>query len=236
MSKALKSQILAWRQSRRRPCTSCGEIKPFEDFSRSTKDKLGVRGRCKLCTSGAERTRYDPAKSRERGEAYRAKHPEKARERVQLWRDANRERFRASSNAYNERNRERVRATAKRSHQKRSHSVGYRLNASMKAGIHARLTKGKSGVSTFAALGYTVDDLRLHLESLFADGMSWSNYGRGGWEIDHIIPLSALPAETITDPNFRRAWALANLQPLWLSENRSKGAKLLAAADLRKAA
>jgi len=64
-----------------------------------------------------------------------------------------------------------------------------------------------------------------HLESMFVDGMSWENYG-GGWHVDHILPLSSFEYETTDDDSFKTAWALSNLQPLWASENISKGNRL----------
>lgn len=73
-------------------------------------------------------------------------------------------------------------------------------------------------------LGYSSSEFRKHLESLFKDGMTWSNHGRGPdkWHIDHIKPISAFPLGTL--PSVVNA--LANLQPLWEHENLSKGRKL----------
>ena len=38
-------------------------------------------------------------------------------------------------------------------------------------------------------LGCTWEELVVHLESKFDNGMTWSN--RGEWHIDHIIPMSS---------------------------------------------
>lgn len=78
----------------------------------------------------------------------------------------------------------------------------------------------KSG-RTYDLLGYSADDLRLHIESLFLPGMSWENYG--DWEIDHIHPISKFPPSTpLSEVN-----ALSNLQPLWKSDNRKKRDQVL---------
>lgn len=62
---------------------------------------------------------------------------------------------------------------------------------------------------TFNLLKYTHLDLKIHLESLFVDDMSWDNYGKI-WQIDHIIPVSAfrddVPAYIVN--------CLDNLRPL----------------------
>lgn len=74
--------------------------------------------------------------------------------------------------------------------------------------------------STESTLGCTWDFLKAHLESKFLPGMSWEN--RGAWEIDHKIPLASAQTE-------QEVYALSrytNLQPLWASDNRAKGAKM----------
>lgn len=74
---------------------------------------------------------------------------------------------------------------------------------------------------TFKMLGYNSIDLVNHLESKFTNGMSWDNYGRGGWHIDHIKPLVCFDTN---NPNWlETAFSLENLQPLFESENCSKG-------------
>lgn len=75
-------------------------------------------------------------------------------------------------------------------------------------------------------VGYTVTDLMTHLEKQFRFGMTWENYGKW-WHIDHIIPLSRLNYTSYLDPEFKQAWALSNLQPLWKIDNLRKGAKLI---------
>jgi hypothetical protein len=87
--------------------------------------------------------------------------------------------------------------------------------------------KEKKGGRTWEALvDYTLDDLMRHLEKQFQQGMSWDNYGKTGWHIDHLIPVSAFNFKTYDDIDFKRAWALSNLQPMWAKENMSKGAKI----------
>lgn len=73
-------------------------------------------------------------------------------------------------------------------------------------------------------VGYTIKDLMRHLERKFKLGMTWDNYGK--WHIDHIIPVSAFSYTSIDDIDFKRCWALKNLQPLWHWENESKGVKI----------
>ena len=82
-----------------------------------------------------------------------------------------------------------------------------------------RIGGSKEG-KTIELLGYSAELLKLHIESLFSDGMSWNNYGE--WHIDHKIPVCFFEKETpMSIVN-----SLDNLQPLWALDNLSKGKKM----------
>jgi len=98
------------------------------------------------------------------------------------------------------------------------------LNDRIGRGILRALGKNKGGYSWESVVGYTVADLKSHLEKLFCDGMSWGNMGQ--WHIDHIIPISFFHYEKPEDSEFQYCWSLNNLQPLWASDNCSKHKKL----------
>jgi hypothetical protein len=90
--------------------------------------------------------------------------------------------------------------------------------------IRNALTGYTKSKPTFDALNYTLQDLKEHLESKFQEGMTWDNYGE--WHIDHIIPQSKLKYTSMDDENFKKCWALDNLQPLWARDNLKKGNKI----------
>lgn len=87
-----------------------------------------------------------------------------------------------------------------------------------------RRNTNKSNNSTFNILGYSVDNLISHLEKLFQPNMNWKNYGQ--WHIDHIKPDSHFKYNSIEDEEFKKCWALENLQPLWAKDNLKKSDKL----------
>jgi hypothetical protein len=122
---------------------------------------------------------------------------------------------------------ERRKASAKRYNDKRRSTPQGRLEWTMRVAVRRAVAGSEfAGKRTFDVLGYTVEELKAHLEKQFKDGMSWSNYGPY-WHIDHIIPLAAHNYTTTECPEFKAAWALTNLQPLPALENMSKGAKVL---------
>ena len=104
--------------------------------------------------------------------------------------------------------------------------VQRKLRHNVKSNINGRLRcrgGSKSGNSTFKILPYSLIELRKHIESKFQEGMNWENYGK--WEIDHIIPDSWFTYGSIDDDEFKKSWALDNLQPMWKRENASKSNK-----------
>lgn len=80
---------------------------------------------------------------------------------------------------------------------------------------------------TYEILGYTSDDLKKHIESLFQEGMTWEN--RGEWEIHHIKPIATFTFinedSTINYDAIREANALENLVPIWKKEHSKITAK-----------
>jgi hypothetical protein len=71
-------------------------------------------------------------------------------------------------------------------------------------------------------VGMTPIQLRQYLESLFTDGMSWDNYERRGWHVDHDIPMHAFdksnPIQQLACSYYK------NLRPMWGRPNIQKGA------------
>ena len=73
---------------------------------------------------------------------------------------------------------------------------------------------------TFELVGCGPKELKLHIEKQFLPGMSWDNYGRNTWHIDHIIPLAK--ARTYEDVVQLRLMHYTNFQPLWAKDNMRK--------------
>jgi len=101
----------------------------------------------------------------------------------------------------------------------------YRLRCNLKARIISALKgKGKSA-RTMELIGCNLSQLKEHLASKFKKGMTFENHNYKGWHIDHKIPCAAFdlrcPVQQLACFNYN------NLQPLWASDNMSKGAKIL---------
>lgn len=73
-------------------------------------------------------------------------------------------------------------------------------------------------------LGYSLAELRTHIERQFSKGMDWPAFMAREVHLDHIRPVSSFD---LSKPDEVRAcYALTNLRPVWAAENLSKGATL----------
>jgi len=105
----------------------------------------------------------------------------------------------------------------------------YRLNITISTAIRASLhtnNLSKNNRHWESLVGYTLQELKLHLEQQFDSYMNWENHG-SYWHLDHIIPLASLTFNSVEDENFKLLWSLGNLQPLFGPENLSKKNKIL---------
>lgn len=119
---------------------------------------------------------------------------------------------------------DRGRAAALRCYHVRARDPVNRLVYNLRSSTY-RIFKGiEKDEHTLQLLGCSPDEFREYLASKFQEGMTMENYGRGGWSIDHIIPLASV---NIYDPVERaRALHYTNTQPLWEADNARKGDKL----------
>ena len=96
----------------------------------------------------------------------------------------------------------------------------------------------KSGKSITEYLTNSLQDIKIHIESLFEPWMNWQNQGTYvpenwddndqstfKWNLDHIIPQSDLPYTSMEDENFKKCWSLDNLRPLNAKQNVLDGIK-----------
>lgn len=100
-----------------------------------------------------------------------------------------------------------------------------KLSHNIEQGMRRSL-KGKKGNHWEFLVGYTIKQLKQHIEKQFDSNMNWNNYG-SYWQIDHIIPITAFNYERPEDIDFKKCWDLKNLQPLETIKNRVKNNKLI---------
>ena len=120
---------------------------------------------------------------------YKEKNNKKFREYRKKWKDNNKDKI----NEYN--NRPEVKTVVR---------LRGRIRSAMKG-----ISKSQS---TIKLLGCDIITFLKYIESKFAEGMTWENYGLYGWHIDHIIPCSSFD---LTKPEEQSiCFHYTNLQPL----------------------
>lgn len=185
------------------------------------------RRRCKPCHAEYQRFNHN---------RYYQKNKDKVLARTAQYYADNRETMRLRHHEYASNNKERLAKYGQRWQQenqehrtaykrmRRSTDEQYRIADNLRSRLNSALKSRTKVGSAVRDLGCSIADLKLYLESKFTEGMSWGNYGRSGWHIDHIVPLSHYD---LTDrEQLLKACHFTNLQPLWAEDNLRKGAKL----------
>ena len=91
--------------------------------------------------------------------------------------------------------------------------------------IRGAIRRGAESKTVERKLGYTVQELRKHLEKQFTKGMSWDAFMGGEIHIDHVRPQASF--DLSDDEQWVECWSLPNLRPCWAKENRAKSDKIL---------
>lgn len=200
-------------------CTKCGKEKSVDDFYPHLRGKYGKDSRCKLCINEICRAYKEAHKEEllQKAKVYRTLHTEEVRKAQSEWRNQNREHIRLYDKKH-------AKQKAEAIQQKRKTDPQFRLTSRFSYQIWNALRTSKAGLSWEKLVGYSLKHLIKHLERQFLPGMTWENYGQ--WHVDHKIPISAFNFTKPEDIDFKRCWALKNLQPLWGSDNCAKKARL----------
>lgn len=209
-------------------CSGCTETKSKTEFHVRKSAKDGLSSACKLCRSLAEKE-------------YRAKNSNKLSQKKHTYYSKNRERILKDKKVYNNQNahsrkiymndwynghKDDPEFRAKRT--KYTQQWRTRGNNALILNIRSRLNKAiakdqRTG-SAVRDLGCSIEEFKIYIASKFQPRMSWGNYGRDGWHLDHIMPLSKFD---LNDPKqVKKAVHYTNLQPMWAEDNLKKGNQL----------
>ena len=204
-------------------------------------ERFAKTGKCAECNSiwGLKWREENKERSRIATQKWRQDHPGKSISSVKLWQKNNRAKMRDYQREYRAKNKdrlkdaqraqwknwrknnpERARQNFKNWSIKRRQRQGVVVSDRISRSIRASIKGGKNGRSWESLVGYSLRELMVHLERQFCKDMTWSNIGK--WHIDHILPLASFTFSTPDDAEFKAAWALTNLRPLWATANMQK--------------
>lgn len=107
----------------------------------------------------------------------------------------------------------------KKSQEKRRQTPEYKIYRSLRTQVRNIFlsVEKKKNVRTHELLGCDEVFFRNYIISKFTNGMTLDNYGKNGWQLDHIIPI------TLFDHNnkdeLEQCCHYTNFQPLWAHDN-----------------
>lgn len=220
-------------------CKFCNIEKNVLDFHKRVDSKDGVRNECKECTRirlNEYRQKNKENVNKLNRESY-YKHIEKRKESSKKYRDNNKLKTKLRGEKYRNNNKEKIREyfvinreiiskkQSERLKKRKETDNLFRLVCSMRARFSGFLKANNitKKNKTFDIVGCTPEELRFFLETKFVEGMTWENYGKKGWSVDHIIPLSSAK----TEEEIYKLCHYTNLQPLWEPDNIRKYNKII---------
>jgi len=158
---------------------------------------------------------------------YYQKHKEEIKEQQRQYYQINRDKIRGRQNKYQKEYYLKTIGNRKKYKKERyRNNWEYNLNIKINSLIRWSLKGNKNDKHWENLVGYTMEDLIRHLQSTIPNGYIWQDFLDGKLQIDHVIPISVWNFTRPEHPDFKRCWALENLQLLPARENIVKQNKL----------
>ena len=215
-------------------CSKCSICKDISFFYKDKYQKDGFYPSCKPCknTQDKESRLKNIEENLKRHREYHEKNKEiRNKKRAELYHSTKKLKNRPKRDAefyknyykeYHIKHREkRIARNVRRAKERRHTDPIFKLSINLRSRLNKAVRHNYKAGSVVRDLGCSIPEFKLYLESKFKEGMSWDNYGRTGWHIDHIIPLSKF--DLTNREHIKIALHYTNLQPLWARENISKG-------------
>jgi len=190
-------------------CRLCQLEKLIQEFYKRKGSVDGYRNDCKDCMKKI------PTNKKENAKKYYQNNKEKVIEDSKKYYRNNKNKISLYKKRYQEENKEnRNEKLRERYKTDELYKISVNIRSSL---VKIFKRKGYTKKSnSIKLIGCSFEELKIHIESKFKDGMSWSNHGE--WHIDHKIPLSWAESEE----ELIELCKFSNLQPLWEFENLSK--------------
>ena len=211
----------------------------ISEFHKYSGNKCGVRGQCKECRNNKTKEEREAEVKRVRRwyknltPAKKAKRAKYIKEYHKKMTPEKKEKLAECRKIWAKKHPEKIKEYQKKTYQKRKAKIAIYIKNKRKTDcnfmiacrLYARIRKvlkgHQKGGSTISLLGCSVEQFRNHIENQFQNGMDWENYGL--WQLDHIRPCSSFDLSNPIEQ--KRCFHYKNIQPLWETENKTKGTK-----------
>jgi len=228
----------AWREANKEKASSIDKA-----YREANREKIAAQQRAwrkanKEKQSAVNKARYEANKEKFKARAktyhennkekinkkQRARHEDNKKDINQQqreWKKNNPEKTKQYSRQSRKKNKENILASNKKYCNKRMKmDLLFAVKTKLRSVVYYAFKRIKQNkpADTQTLLGCTWEEAKAHFESLFQEGMSWSNHGE--WHIDHIRPVSSFGPDELKIMNH-----ISNLQPLWAKDNLTKSGK-----------
>jgi hypothetical protein len=205
--------------------------KAYREKKKEEKGKCSIKPKIRTFDRKKYSKKYqieNAKKLKEYQKDYRIKNKEKLKKLKNLDYIKNIEKYKNYHKKYREEKKEELKIN-KRKYVKirRNEDILFKLISNLRSRLRSvmKYKNTKKCKKTLELTGCTLEFLYNYLESKFTKGMSWDNYGKFGWHIDHILPCSSFDMSNPEEQ--KKCFHYANLQPLWWLDNLKKSNKML---------
>ena len=107
--------------------------------------------------------------------------------------------------------------------ERKKRDPSFKLVKTMRSRLFSALSRknAKKNHKSMDLIGASPSFVMDYLQAKFTEGMTWEN--QGDWHIDHIQPCCSF--DLTDEEEQKKCFHYTNLQPLWASDNLSKGGK-----------
>ena len=167
-------------------------------------------GRCRVAIKSDSDRRYREKKAEllRKNQNYYFENQEKLCEYQKQYREAHREELNTKS---------RLRRAGRKG------ILQIRIANRLRSRFYRAVRTGKSA-SAVRDLGCSIEEFIKYIERQFQVGMTWENWSRTGWHLDHKKPLASFDLTDVAQA--KEACHYTNIQPLWARHNLVKGARV----------
>lgn len=201
-------------------CSTCKNLKNLKAFGKNKNRKDKIHYICLECSRNNAIKSYNKTKGKKTQvqiknyknyqKQYRIKNKEKQKLYYKLYREQNREQIAKNKKEYH--------------YKKLETDIIYKLASNLRCRLNQAIKRNAKKGSAVKDLGCSIKEFKIYIENKFQSGMTWENWGKETWHIDHIIPLAKF--DLTNREEFLKAVHFTNLQPLWAKDNYIKNKKV----------
>jgi hypothetical protein len=226
-------------------CSKCGIEKDVSCFQKNNHNTDRLRGWCRICGRKyvdehiEEKRKYEREHQDKRREYVKiAARKYRQSEKYKLNLEKNKERNKQYQTEY--RKTDKFRESQRKSrfknkgkykknnelrreqdYERYHNDLNYNIVRKLRTRFYNAVRRNSKRSSILNLVGCSIEELKIYIESLFKDGMSWDLYFKGEIHIDHIIPIATFDMTDYEEQ--KKCFHWSNLQPLWGKENNLKG-------------